>query len=115
MYIDLETGVRVSEADMQNYADQEGLDIEEYISLMGFTLESDNNTSESADTSSADICSADTCSADTSFTDTSFADTSFADIYYLTSPQGSTGETAIISVPRSNINPTGLVISFISS
>ena len=55
MYIDLETGVRVSEADMQNYADQEGLDIEEYISLMGFTLESDNNTSESADTSSADL------------------------------------------------------------
>ena len=55
MYIDLETGVRVSEADMQNYADQEGLDIEEYISLMGFTLESDNNTSESADISSADL------------------------------------------------------------
>ena len=55
MYIDLETGVRVSEADMQNYADQEGLDIEEYISLMGFTLESDNNTSESADTNSADL------------------------------------------------------------
>ena len=55
MYIDLETGVRVSEADMQNYAAQEGLDIEEYISLMGYTLESDNNTSESADTSSADL------------------------------------------------------------
>ena len=55
MYIDLETGVRVSEADMQNYADQEGLAIEEYISLMGFTLESDNNTSESADISSADL------------------------------------------------------------
>jgi len=55
MYIDLETGVRVSEADMQNYANQEGLDIEEYISLMGFTLESDNNTSESTDTNSADL------------------------------------------------------------
>ena len=55
MYIDLETGVRVSKADMQNYANQEGLDIEEYISLMGFTLESDNNTSESTDTNSADL------------------------------------------------------------
>jgi hypothetical protein len=54
MYINSETGNQVSVVDMQNYADQEGLGIEEYASLMGFTLESETNTIEK-DTTSADL------------------------------------------------------------
>ena len=54
MYINSKTGNQVSVVDMQNYADQEGLSIEEYASLMGFTLESETNTIEK-DTTSADL------------------------------------------------------------
>ena len=54
MYINSETGNQVSVVDMQNYADQEGLGIEEYASLMGFTLKSETNTIEK-DATSADL------------------------------------------------------------